>query len=326
MHRRRPLSEGRPVEERVLEEWRQDELHYVSPANTLKRFGYMFDGVDIDYRAKCESRVLLQDEAIASVRRPFDGSGEATFFVQELARSLGADDVAIAAVDRRYVYDEAEMEHDYVVLLAVDMAFGEFVDAPDARCHTEVWRAYDLVGEIAVQVAAALRDRGYAGLAHTVKREGLALIPHAVAAGMGELGKHGSMIHPFLGPTFRLSAVTTDLELIAGNPVSFGMDEFCARCRLCVDFCPGDAITHDKVLVRNTERWVVDTEKCVPFMASHEACGVCLQVCPFNAKAHDGEFKQLFRETVRKRRPEELRSRLSQRMQEPWSIVSRSSD
>lgn len=44
------------------------------------------------------------------------------------------------------------------------------------------------------------------------------MIPHAHAAGLGELGKHGSLISPELGPNFRLGMVTTDLPLAENSP------------------------------------------------------------------------------------------------------------
>ena len=43
-------------------------------------------------------------------------------------------------------------------------------------------------------------------------------------------------------------------------------------------------------------RWVVDTEKCIPHFISLRSCAICIQVCPWNAKALDqtlrSEYKQ----------------------------------
>jgi epoxyqueuosine reductase len=38
------------------------------------------------------------------------------------------------------------------------------------------------------------------------------LIPAAIEAGLGELGKHGSMIHRQFGANFGLARVLTDLD------------------------------------------------------------------------------------------------------------------
>ncbi|MEJ0061597.1 MAG: hypothetical protein WDM79_19425 [Terricaulis sp.] len=46
----------------------------------------------------------------------------------------------------------------------------------------------------------------------------LAMIPAAIEAGLGVLGKHGSLYHPKYGPNFRLGYVMTDMPLIADTP------------------------------------------------------------------------------------------------------------
>ena len=53
-------------------------------------------------------------------------------------------------------------------------------------------------------------------------------VPHA--AGLGELGKHGSLINNELGSSMRFSTVLTDMPLVADKPVDFGADDFCMSC------------------------------------------------------------------------------------------------
>ncbi len=91
------------------------------------------------------------------------------------------------------------------------------------------------------------------------------MIPAAIAAGLGELGKHGSMINRTHGASFRLSAVSTDLPLIADEPDVFGADDFCHNLeqKLCADACPPDAIAEQKQLVRGDEKWFVDFDRCI---------------------------------------------------------------
>jgi epoxyqueuosine reductase len=57
-------------------------------------------------------------------------------------------------------------------------------------------------------------------------------IPLAIDAGLGELGKHGSMICREYGSNFRLSAVGTDLPLAADQATDIGVDDLCASCRV----------------------------------------------------------------------------------------------
>ena len=80
--------------------------------------------------------------------------------------------------------------------------------------------------------------------------DALLLIPPAIASGLGELGKHGSLISRHFGSGVRLAGVTTDLPLVATAPDRFGADEFCSTCQVCTNACPPGAITPQKQMVR----------------------------------------------------------------------------
>ena len=49
---------------------------------------------------------------------------------------------------------------------------------------------------------------------HGPDADALLMIPAALAAGLGELGKHGSIINKKFGSNFRLAAVSTELPLL----------------------------------------------------------------------------------------------------------------
>jgi len=110
----------------------------------------------------------------------------------------------------------------------------------------------------------------------------LNMIPAAIAAGLGQLGKHGSMINRTYGSSFRLSAVSTDMPLISDGPDEFGSEDFCMSCQLCVKECPPGAISDEKQMVRGVEKWYVDFDKCIPYFGEALACGICLAVCPWS--------------------------------------------
>jgi epoxyqueuosine reductase QueG len=113
----------------------------------------------------------------------------------------------------------------------------------------------------------------------------LLLIPPAIASGLGELGKHGSLISRHFGSGVRLAGVTTDMPLAATAPDRFGADEFCAHCQICTQACPPDAIFSDKQMVRGVTRWYVDFDKCIPFFAEAASCGICIAECPWTRPA-----------------------------------------
>ena len=108
----------------------------------------------------------------------------------------------------------------------------------------------------------------------------MVLIPPAIASGLGELGKHGSLISRKFGAGVRLAGVTTDMPLVATTPARFGADEFCSTCQVCTNACPPGAITPQKQMVRGVERWYVDFDKCIPFFAEAASCGICIAECP----------------------------------------------
>jgi epoxyqueuosine reductase QueG len=49
--------------------------------------------------------------------------------------------------------------------------------------------------------------------------------------GLGEMGRFGYRITNELGPWVRIFAVTTDLPLVANNPVDIGVEDFCGYCK-----------------------------------------------------------------------------------------------
>ena len=108
------------------------------------------------------------------------------------------------------------------------------------------------------------------------------MIPAAIAAGLGELGKHGSIINRTHGASFRLSVVSTDMPLLADEPDVFGADDFCHNCRICTDACPPDAIAEQKQLVRGDEKWYVDFDRCIPYFAETKGCAICIARCPWS--------------------------------------------
>lgn len=109
----------------------------------------------------------------------------------------------------------------------------------------------------------------------------VAPLPPAIACGIGELGKHGSLINPEYGSSFRPSAVLTDAPIAPTPTRSFGVDDFCRNCRVCEDACPPEAIGPDKQLVRGTRKWYVDLDRCLPFFNQHHGRTICIALCPW---------------------------------------------
>ena len=106
-------------------------------------------------------------------------------------------------------------------------------------------------------------------------------LPLAINAGLGQLGKHGSLICKEFGSNMRIATVLTDLPLAVDAPVDIAVDDLCLGCRRCTLDCPVDAIVDAKQMVRGVEKWYVDFDKCAPYFTATVGCGICIEVCPW---------------------------------------------
>lgn len=204
--------------------------------------------------------------------------------VKRVAREAGADDVGIAAMLAEYVFEGHPIPTQrWMIVLAVGQDHEAMMTAPSVRSLVEVTRQYARGTRTAKAVANWLRGEGYDALPYGGPMAGsFVLIPPAIRAGLGELGKHGSMIHRTLGSNFRLACVLTDAPLVPDEQDEFGAGDFCASCRVCADACPPDAIAAERQLVRGEVRWYVDFDKCLPYFNENLSCAICLAVCPFS--------------------------------------------
>ncbi len=237
----------------------------------------------------------LRDSPVNPDRSEIDDPAATTREIKDLAIEMGADAVGIAAYDARLVFSQAAVtDHKFVIVYAVNMAYDFMVDI-GPRSQDEVHLVYYKLDDLGVRLAQVIGSYGYSARMHPNAGD-FPLPALAQLAGLGELGKHGSLISPELGSSFRLGAVSTDMTLIADGPKDFGIDEVCASCNVCTRFCPGDAIKPDKKTVKGVTRWYVDTPACEPYFHKLYGCKICLMVCPYNGR---GVLKEQFKPTAR---------------------------
>ena len=208
--------------------------------------------------------------------------------VKEFALQNEADLAAVAGMDPDWTYDDHEGEnHPWIIVLGVEMDHARLAQAPSSDTETasahEVSVQYNRGARAAAKLANWIRDRGYHAQPHAGPWAGpVTLTPAALSCGFGELGKHGNIINGQYGSSFRLSAVVTDLQLVADEMDEFGADGFCTRCQVCINACPVDAISDDKQIVRGIEKWYVDFDKCITYFNETHGCGICIAVCPWS--------------------------------------------
>lgn len=91
--------------------------------------------------------------------------------------------------------------------------------------------------------------------------------PAMYLAGIGQMGLNCSILTPEYGPRIWVTAIITNKELPAGQPVGPAYNEECKSCLECVKRCPSQAL--------DGKGWK-NVFKC----ASYGCCGTCLSVCP----------------------------------------------
>ena len=241
---------------------------------------------------------------VADTRVEFDSPADASRHLKDKAAEFGADIVGICEIEPTDVYRGRVVTETYAIAVGQRMRWREFQVVPSRESAIECLRVYYTLGETVIKMAAYLRSIGYAcKIEHPIGDSDLLHIPIGLKAGFGELGRHGSIINPKLGPLFRMGSVATSIPLATDHPIDAGIAKFCDTCRACRKFCPANAIPDERTPEAGKDhlgydRYVVDTGRCFPYFAKHSYCSICLPVCAYNhkewAKDFDGFQTKLF--------------------------------
>jgi len=248
------------------------------------------------------------DGDVAPTCLEFSSPADASRSLKNKALECGADIVGICEIEPSDVYRGRTVIEKYAIAVGQRMRWREFQVVPSQESAIECLRVYFTLGETVIRLAAHLRSIGYAcKVEHPIGDSDLLHIPIGLKAGFGELGRHGSIIHPTLGPLFRMGSVITSLALATDRPIDAGIAKFCDSCRACRKFCPPQAIPDDRSPAAGKDhlghdRYVVDTGRCFPYFAKYSYCSICLPVCAYNhkewAKDFDGFQTKLFPKVV----------------------------
>ena len=246
----------------------------------------------------------LRDGPVNNQRTEYSSMSAAAEAVKAKARALGVDDVGIARLTPAMINDDSELSHEFVICLIVGEEYERTMDGPRA-IETEAMRTYQACAEISTKLAEHIRGLGYPAIAHHNGACNVQAIPAMYAAGLGELGKHGSLVHPELGASHRPGFVTTSMPLAVDSPNVFGVQDTCLHCNLCTNNCPGDAIPAEEFIVTDgVRRWITDVAKCYVYSRLRpQYCHICVDVCPYVHKANgDAKKKSLYKDYMSKRK------------------------
>lgn len=212
--------------------------------------------------------------------------------------SLGADLVGIAKIDPHWVYSrKGEIFHEnwedwgkeiapdkYAVVFAEEMNLAMVRAAPHTPTVIESMRNYAKGAFISTQLARFIANLGYSATAHHLRYYEALMVPLAVDAGLGEMGRLGYLLTKKFGPRIRLGAVTTDLPMVPDKPVDLGVEDFCKICKKCAVCCPSNSIPlGEQAVVNGTLRWKLNDEMCFDYWGKIGTdCNICMRVCPWS--------------------------------------------
>ncbi|HVG55323.1 MAG TPA: reductive dehalogenase domain-containing protein [Vicinamibacterales bacterium] len=234
---------------------------------------------------------------VAPEQRVFSSPEEAAEHLKAKSVELGADIVGICEIVPSDVYQGRTCEHTHAIAVGQRMRWREFQVVPSPESAIECLRVYYTLGETVIQLAAYIRSLGYAcTIEHPIGDSNLLHIPIGLKAGFGELGRHGSIIHPKIGPLFRMGSVALSMPLAVDHPIDAGIAKFCDICRACRKYCPPGAIPDERSPEAGADhlgydRYVVDTGRCFPYFSKHHYCSICLPVCVYNHKEWARDFE-----------------------------------
>jgi reductive dehalogenase len=187
---------------------------------------------------------------------------------------------------RKHNYGEPVVNnHKYAIAFTVEMDFSRVKSAPKGPIIMESSAQYLRAGNIAVQIAAFLRNMGYPARAHIDGKYQVRCPEVAKDAGLGELGRMSLLMTPELGPRVRIGVVTTDFPMKARSPGSDPtMIRFCRICKKCALSCPAQAISYDDPKpIGGAIQWVINQEECYTYWCKTGTdCGRCISVCPYS--------------------------------------------
>lgn len=234
---------------------------------------------------------------VCSQLTTFLNDTEASRIIKQKALEFGADEVGVALIEPSDIYKDREVNEKFAIVLGKRMLWREFMAVPDDTSAIECMRIYYDLGEVVIKLADFVRSLGYdCRVEHPIGDSDVMHIPLALKAGFGELGRHGSIIHPKMGPLFRLGSVITSMPLETDKPIDAGIAKFCDTCKACRIYCPAKAIPDNRSENAGKDhlgnnRYVVDTGKCFPYFAKHKYCSICLPVCVYNHKEWAKDFE-----------------------------------
>ena len=209
---------------------------------------------------------------------------DVTEAIRKKALDLGYGEIGFTRNDRHYVYQsrKSAMKRGLpnAICLALEQDYVKTQTIPSMDAEDTHFGTYFDQGPLTTELVSFIHSLGYRCQVSGPTWHYGPMIPMFVQAGLGQLGANGQLLSPHFGSRARLQIIYTDAKLTLDSPIDYGIHAFCQECKVCVDRCPGRALTSEKVWYRGIEKNKLAFKRCRPVMAEYEGCGICMKVCP----------------------------------------------
>lgn len=200
----------------------------------------------------------------------------------ERSKKYRIDLIGYTPILEDFIFYNLKVYGKNAIVLGMEMKWNEIKKAPSVLCEIECFRVYKELGDATIELTEFLKEQGYKSEAHHPFGGKLLFPPHAVAAGLGIMGRNGLVITPEFGPRQRWSIITTDAEIPSPEERDLSeMEDFCIECGACVKNCKGGAAYQEPKQKENSKIIThIDRNKCIQSILDNNYCSVCLKICP----------------------------------------------
>ena len=133
------------------------------------------------------------DGRVAKRRQEVHDPPSAAEEIKSRALELGAGSVGITGVTDPALYQDYETDYPNAIVVLMPMDSEEMAYVTIDRAGAETMRAYMEITRTVIQLAEHIRAMGWRARAYGEAAD-ILHIPLAIEAGLGQLGKHGSLI------------------------------------------------------------------------------------------------------------------------------------
>ena len=216
------------------------------------------------------------------------------------AKKLGIDLVGFAPIDEDFMFENddvggIEVLYENAIVLGMEMDYEAIDTAPEPPAGIESLNIYAELGEATNKLTNFIRSKGYRAIGcHPLG--GPILYPAmAVKAGLGKIEKQGLLITKKFGQRQRISLISVNLTPLPEiNQETIDVEQYCKKCKRCVNLCPANAIYNEPIIKENGIKTRIDGEKCIEHFYKTTGCSVCIKECPFHKIGYKAQFYSRF--------------------------------